>query len=62
VASVTVEKSIDPRTCGHEEIEQLGHEGAAVFLRCTMCGSIVIGHGAHRWIIRPTDEAGPLPY
>ncbi len=60
--SVVVEKPIDPRTCGHEEIEQLGHDGGAVFFHCAQCGSIVIGHGAHRWIIHPTDEAGPLPF
>ena len=62
MSSVILETLTNPRTCGHEEIEQLGHDGGVVFLRCTVCGSIVIGRGAHRWIIRPTDEAGPLPF
>ncbi len=62
MSSVIVEKVIDPRTCGHEEIEELGRDGAAVFFRCAVCGSIVIGLGTRRWIIHPTDEAGPLPF
>ncbi len=62
MSAVTVEKPIDPRTCGHEEIEQLGHDGGAIFFRCVACGSIVIGQGRERWIIHPTDETGPLPF
>lgn len=62
MSSILVEVPSDPRTCRHEDVEELGHDGAAAFLRCVTCGSIVIAHGRRRWIIRPTDEQGPLPF
>ncbi len=62
VSTIVVEWPIDPRTCHHEEVEPLGSEGGAAFFRCVACGSIVIAQGSHRWIIRLTDEAGPLPF
>lgn len=62
MSSILVEVPPDPQTCRHEDIEELGHDGPAVFLRCVACGSIVIAQGRHRWIIRPTDEYGPLPF
>ncbi len=62
MSSLVVEVPTDPQTCGHETVEEIGHDGPAVFIRCVACGSIVIVQGAHRWIIRPTDEAGPLPF
>ena len=62
MSSILLEVPTDPRTCVHETVEELGHDGLAVFIRCETCGSIMIVQGAHRWIIRPTDEAGPLPF
>jgi hypothetical protein len=62
VPSVLIEESENSRTCRHEDVETLGDDDSAAFLRCATCGSIVIVHGAHRWIIRPTDESGPLPF
>ena len=62
MSSLIVEKVIDPRACGHVEMEQLGNEGGAIFHLCVACGSIIIAQAAHRWIIRPTDEMGPLPF
>ncbi len=60
MASIIEERSPDPRICGHEEIERLDHTGETVFLRCVACGSILIAQGPRRWIIRLTDETGPL--
>ncbi len=60
MSSLLVEVPADPRTCRHEAIEEIGRDGPAVFIRCDSCGSIVIEQGSHRWIIRPTDESGPL--
>ena len=62
MSSILIEIPVDPRACGHDRIEELGHDGGALFLRCSVCGSIVISHRGHRWIIRPTDEAGPLQF
>ncbi len=62
MSALIVETPIDPRTCLHQEIEELGHDGEASFFRCVGCGSVVIGSGNHRWIIRPTDVRGPLPF
>ncbi len=62
MSSVSVEVLTDPRTCRHEDLEELGHNAQAVFIRCVTCGSVVIVQGGHRWIIRPTDEVGPLPF
>ncbi len=62
LSSVLIEERPDARTCRHVEVEQLGHDGSADFFRCVACGSIVIAKGPHRWIIRPTDAAGPLPF
>ncbi len=59
---VAVEAPADPRSCIHPEVEELGHDGDAAFLRCETCGSILILRKAHRWIIRPTDVRGPLPF
>ncbi len=62
MSSIAVEVPTDPRTCRHEDAEELGHDGAAGFIRCVTCGSVVIRQGGHRWIIRPTDEHGPIPF
>lgn len=62
MSSVLVEVPTDPRTCTHPEVEELGHDGNAAFVRCIECGSVVIALGGHRWIIRPTDVEGPLPF
>ena len=62
MSSVLIEIPVDPKTCRHESIEDLGHETGAMFYRCAVCGSIVIVQRGHRWIIRPTDEEGPLPF
>ncbi len=59
---VAVEALADPRSCGHREVEELGHSGNAAFLRCETCGSILIVRKGHRWIIRLTDVQGPLPF
>ncbi len=62
MSSLLVEVPTDPQTCRHAEVEELGHDGGAAFVRCVVCGSVLIIRGAHRWIIRPTDEHGPLPF
>ncbi len=62
MSSLVVEVPTDPRTCRHEDAEALGHNARAVFIRCNTCGSVVIVQGGHRWIIRPTDVEGPLPF
>ncbi len=62
MSSVLVEVPTDPRTCRHPEVEALGHDGGAVFVRCVTCGSVVIVQGSHRWIIRPSDVEGPIPF
>ncbi len=62
MSSILLEVPADPRTCRHEAAEELGHNGPAAFIRCATCGSIVIVQGSHRWIIRPTDTEGPLPF
>ena len=62
MSSVLIEVPVDPNTCGHDAVEELGHNRGAMFYRCDTCGSIVIVQRGHRWIIRPTDEKGPLPF
>ncbi|HYM38938.1 MAG TPA: hypothetical protein VEY12_02170 [Thermoplasmata archaeon] len=62
MSSLLVEIPADPRICRHEGIEELGHDGDAIFYRCTGCGSIMIVQHGHRWIIRPTDTGGPLSF
>ncbi len=62
MSSMLVEVPTDPRTCHHEDVEELGHNAGAVFIRCVTCGSVVIVQGGHRWVIRPTDVQGPLPF
>lgn len=62
MSSLLVEVPVDPRACRHQDLEPLGHSGGAAFLQCATCQSIVIVEGAHRWIIRPTDVEGPLPF
>ncbi len=62
MSSILVEVPTDPRTCRHTEVEELGHDGGTGFLRCATCESVIIIQGGHRWIIRPTDENGPLPF
>lgn len=62
MSSILVEAPADPRTCRHTHVEQLGHTAGAVFIHCAGCGSVVIVQGGHRWIIRPTDGEGPLPF
>lgn len=62
MSSVLIEVPVDPKTCIHETVEELGHNRGAMFYRCTICGSIMIVQYGHRWIIRPTDEKGPLPF
>lgn len=62
MSSVLVEVPVDPRTCRHQDLEPLGHDGAAEFSQCPACRSVVIVQAGHRWIIRPTDEEGPLPF
>ncbi len=62
MSSILIEVPIDPKSCDHASVEDLGHEAGAVFYRCSVCGSIFIVHHGHRWIIRPTDEGGPLPF
>lgn len=62
MSSLLVEVPADPRTCPHQDVEELGRDAGARFIRCTVCGSIVIVQGGHRWIIRPTDVRGPLPF
>jgi len=62
VSSVLIEVPIDPKACRHDSIEGLGHDRGAAFYRCSDCGSIMIVQQGHRWIIRPTDERGPLPF
>ncbi len=60
MSSVLVEVPVDPRACAHNRFEELGRDGGAAFFRCPVCGSILIRQRGHRWLIRPTDEAGPL--
>ncbi len=62
MASLLVEVQTDPRTCRHQDVEELGHNAGAIFIRCIACGSVVIVQSGHRWIIRPTDVQGPLPF
>ncbi len=62
VSIVAMEAPANPRSCIHRGVEELGHEGGVAFLRCEACGSILIVHKAHRWIIRPTDVQGPIPF
>ena len=62
MSSLLVEVPVDPRACRHQEFEPLGHSGEAAFSQCLDCGSILIVQGGHRWIIRPTDDQGPLPF
>lgn len=62
MSSILLEAPTDPRTCRHQAVEEMGRNGNAAFIRCVTCGSIVIVQGSHRWIIRPTDTAGPLPF
>ena len=62
MSSILIEVPVDPQTCRHENIGEIGRDGKAVFYRCDACGSIIISDGPHRWIIRPTDEGGPLPF
>ena len=62
MSSILIEVPVDPAACRHETIEELGHNRGAMFYRCSECGSIVIAQRDHRWIIRPTDEHGPLPF
>ncbi len=62
MSSILIEVPVNPLTCHHETMEELGRDGSAMFCRCAVCGSIVIGNRGHRWIIRPTDEGGPFPF
>ncbi len=62
MASILIEVPVDPRECRHETLEELGRQGDASFHRCETCGSIVIARHGHRWLIRPSDESGPLPF
>lgn len=62
MASILLEVPADPKACLHESVEELGSDGGASFRRCATCGSIIIAQHGHRWIIRPTDEGGPLAF
>lgn len=62
MSSILVEVPTDSRTCRHEDVEELGRDDAATYFRCVTCGSIMIVKSGHRWIIRPSDVEGPLPF
>lgn len=62
MSSILIEAPINPTTCRHETLEELGRDRGATYQRCPVCGSIVIAQRGHRWIIRPTDEMGPLSF
>lgn len=62
VSSILIEAPVNPMTCAHATIEEVGHDGDATFYHCPVCGSVVISQHGRRWIIRLTDERGPFPY
>lgn len=62
MSSILIEVPVEPETCRHESVEELGHDGGAVFYWCLVCRSIMLVQKGHRWIIRPTDGEGPLPF
>lgn len=51
-----------PVDCPHPLIEDLGFGGDAEFLRCTVCGDVLVTRGAIQWRIRPAkDDVAPSP-
>lgn len=43
--------------CPHVEVENLGFDRNAKFLRCLACGRIVVVQGGRAWVLRPTASS-----
>ncbi len=46
----------DAEDCPHPLTEDLGLGGAAGFLRCAICGDVIVVRGARQWRIRSGTE------
>ena len=43
--------------CPHPVVEDLGFGGPASFLRCALCGGVLILHAGRRWSVSPVEPA-----
>ncbi len=41
--------------CPHVLVEDLGYGGPAAFLRCALCGGVLIDHAGRRWSLSPIE-------
>jgi len=39
--------------CDHDDTEELGWGGSALYLRCTSCGAALIRQAERTWMLRP---------
>ncbi len=46
----------DAEDCPHLLLEDLGFGGNADFLRCTVCGDVLVTRGASQWRIRAAED------
>ncbi len=44
-----------PEDCPHPAVEDLGFGGTASFLRCVLCGGVLILHEGHRWSVNSVE-------
>ncbi len=48
-------------TCPHPLIEELGLSGDAEFLRCAVCGEVIVARGTRAWRLREPENAVVAP-
>lgn len=51
---------VDAQDCSHPMTEDLGLGGETGFLRCAICGDVIVVRGARQWRIRSSSD-GDMP-
>ena len=52
--ALTLEREAVRERCLHADVETLGSDANAVFVRCKLCSQILVLQGGRVWTIRPS--------
>jgi hypothetical protein len=52
-----LDSSVQPG-CSHPEVEHLGNNNGAVFLRCRACAAVIVSQGRLTLIVPPVSPTG----
>ena len=56
MCALTLERETTRESCLHADVETLGSDANAVFVRCKLCSQILVLQGGRVWTIRPPQS------